>query len=72
MSFPVSVYFSNTGESVIRVQIADVNFDKYLAASSTEKVDLNVGITYNIKLTEGHILKNTKYELFRTNTYAYD
>ena len=58
----VSLALSNTGDAIIRTEITTANFDKYLMASSIEKVTLNIGQTYNIRLTQGRTVKNTKYE----------
>jgi len=57
----VGVDLSNTGDSIIRVQITSANIDKYMSASSIERITLNIGQTYNLKLTSGRIVKNTKY-----------
>ena len=63
----VSVALSNTGDPIIRVEIPSANFDSFLMASSIEKVMLNIGQTYNIKLTEGRTVKNTKYIWFHVH-----
>jgi len=57
----VGVDLSNTGDSIIRVQITGANIDKYMSASSIERITLNIGQSYNLKLTSGRIVKNTKY-----------
>ena len=58
----VSVVLSNTGDSIIRIEITSANFDKYLMAPSIEKVTLNIDQVYNIRLTQGDTVKNAKYE----------
>jgi hypothetical protein len=56
----VAVYLSNPGDFIIRVEIASANIDMFLSAASIEKINMNIGQTYNIKLTQGRIIKNTK------------
>ena len=68
----VGVHLSNTGDSIIQVEIAAANFNLYVGASSIQKVNLAVGYTYNIKLTQGRIVKNTKYVRLPDNTYGYN
>ena len=68
----VSVDFSNTGDNIIHLQITTANIDKYVAAVSIERFSLNIGQTYNIKLTQGRIVKNTKYVVrFQDNIYQW-
>ena len=61
----VSVALSNTGDSIIRVEIPSANFNQFITASSIVNVTLNIGQTYNIKLTEGRTVKNSKYVWFQ-------
>lgn len=68
----VGVDFSNTGDSIIHVEITTANIDKFLSAASIERFNLNVNQTYNIKLTQGRIVKNTKYVRFQDNTDGYN
>ena len=63
----VSVALSNTGDSIIRVEIPSANFNQFLMASSIVNVTLNIGQTYNIKLTQGRTVKNTKYVWFHVH-----
>jgi hypothetical protein len=68
----VGVDFSNTGDFIIRVEILSANIDKFLSASSIERINMYIGRTYNIKLTQGRIVKNTKYVRFQDNTFGYN
>lgn len=67
----VSVYLSNLGDNIIRVEITSANIDTFLSAASIEKINMNIGQTYNIKMTQGRVVKNTKYVQFQDNTYGY-
>lgn len=67
----VSVYLSNLGDNIIRVEITSANIDTFLSAASIEKINMNIGQTYNIKMTQGRVVKNTKYVQFQDNTNGY-
>ena len=62
---------SNLGDQIIRTQIISNGTDKYVSPAGIERITLPFGATYNIKLTKGRIVKNTKsvflFETLRNN-----
>jgi hypothetical protein len=65
MAPPTSqVYFSNTGDQIIRVEIAALKptaWDTYVDASSMESTAMHIGTVYNIKLSKGRTVKRFRY-----------
>jgi hypothetical protein len=65
----------NSSDQIIRVEIPSANFNKFISANAIEPVTLNLGQTYNFKLTKGRVVKNTKYvynNIVTLAIYKYD
>jgi len=58
----MNLYLSNTGDQVIKVEIpAANNYAQMVNASNIDSVTLNVGQTYNFKMTKARDVKHVNY-----------